>query len=271
EFLILLSVVPILSLIFSGILAPSSKGPEKLSSYESVFVVFDVKTVFLYPWAMSFDILGVSKKGKNNKIETIIHSIEFPRLDQIAQNSVISTTSNDLPNWSRLPSLWSFLYGNSCCFIEFAPLIGSRFNFDRYGLVPRSSPRQADLILRAGIVTMIVAPYLVRLYEQMPEPKYEGMFSTDSYSTVRGVDQLIHVDVYLPDCPPKLEAVIDAIMKLRLKKSREIHEDRIESQQKSDVLLSITRLLSKYKSPSTSKIPTESFSNTKARHLPQNL
>nr|YP_010015698.1 NADH-plastoquinone oxidoreductase subunit K [Rhipsalis baccifera]QOI72682.1 NADH-plastoquinone oxidoreductase subunit K [Rhipsalis baccifera] len=88
------------------------------------------------------------KKGKKNKIETVMNSIEFPLLvlDRIIQNSVISTTSNDLSNWSRLSSLWPLLYGTSCCFIEFASLIGSRFNFDRYGLVPRSSPRQADLI-----------------------------------------------------------------------------------------------------------------------------
>ncbi|WVZ01894.1 hypothetical protein V8G54_022700 [Vigna mungo] len=105
-----------------------------------------------------------------------------------------------------------------------APHPGSRFDFDRYGLVPRSSPRQADLILTAGTVTMKMAPSLVRLYEQMPEPKYViamgactitgGMFSTDSYSTVRGVDKLIPVDVYLPGCPPKPEAIIDAITKL---------------------------------------------------------
>ncbi|KAG4211383.1 hypothetical protein ERO13_A02G100800v2, partial [Gossypium hirsutum] len=143
------------------------------------------------------------------------------------QNSVISTTLNDFSNWSRLSSLWPLLYGTSCCFIEFASLIGSRFDFDRYGLVPRSSPRQADLILTAGTVTMKMAPSLVRLYEQMPEPKYViamgactitgGMFSTDSYSTVRGVDKLIPVDVYLPGYPPKPEAVIDAITKLRNK------------------------------------------------------
>ncbi|GJZ17242.1 NADH-plastoquinone oxidoreductase subunit K [Tanacetum coccineum] len=131
----------------------------------------------------------------------------------------------------------------SCCFIEFASLIGSRFDFDRYGLVPRSSPRQADLILTAGTVTMKMAPSLVRLYEQMPEPKYViamgactitgGMFSTDSYSTVRGVDKLIPVDVYLPGCPPKPEAIIDAITKLRKKISREIYPDRILSQREN--------------------------------------
>ena len=172
-----------------------------------------------------------------------MNSIEFPLLDQKTKNSVISTTLNDLSNWSRLSSLWPLLYGTSCCFIEFASLIGSRFDFDRYGLVPRSSPRQADLILTAGTVTMKMAPSLVRLYEQMPEPKYViamgactitgGMFSTDSYSTVRGVDKLIPVDVYLPGCPPKPEAVIDAITKLRKKISREIYEDQISYQREN--------------------------------------
>jgi NAD(P)H-quinone oxidoreductase subunit K len=215
-------------------------------------------------------------------MKTVMNSIEFPVLDQITQNSVISTTLNDLSNWSRLSSLWPLLYGTSCCFIEFASLIGSRFDFDRYGLVPRSSPRQADLILTAGTVTMKMAPSLVRLYEQMPEPKYViamgactitgGMFSTDSYSTVRGVDKLIPVDVYLPGCPPKPEAVIDAITKLRKKISREIYEDRIWSQQgnrcftikhKFDVGHSLNignynqGLL--YQPPSTSQIPREIF------------
>nr|YP_001294102.1 NADH dehydrogenase subunit K [Chloranthus spicatus]ABQ43264.1 NADH-plastoquinone oxidoreductase subunit K [Chloranthus spicatus] len=187
-------------------------------------------------------VLKNKKEGKDN-IETIMNSIEFPLFERTAQNSVISTTSNDLSNWSRLSSLWPLLYGTSCCFIEFASLIGSRFDFDRYGLVPRSSPRQADLILTAGTVTMKMAPSLVRLYEQMPEPKYViamgactitgGMFSTDSYSTVRGVDKLIPVDVYLPGCPPKPEAVIDAITKLRKRVSRETYEDRIGSQQEN--------------------------------------
>ena len=100
-----------------------------------------------------------------------MNSIEFPLLDQKTKNSVISTTLNDLSNWSRLSSLWPLLYGTSCCFIEFASLIGSRFDFVRYGLVPRSSPWQADLILTADTGTMRMAPSFVRLYEQMPVPK----------------------------------------------------------------------------------------------------
>nr|YP_010211696.1 NADH dehydrogenase subunit K [Leptochilus decurrens]UBI43147.1 NADH dehydrogenase subunit K [Leptochilus decurrens] len=152
-------------------------------------------------------------------------------------NSIFLANTGDFFNWSRLSSLWPLLYGTSCCFIEFASLIGSRFDFDRYGLVPRSSPRQADLVVTAGTVTMKMAPSLVRLYEQMPDPKYViatgactitgGMFSTDSYSTVRGVDKSIPVDIYLPGCPPKPEAIIDAITKLRRKIARESFPDRI--------------------------------------------
>nr|YP_009737665.1 NADH-plastoquinone oxidoreductase subunit K [Notholirion bulbuliferum]YP_010177962.1 NADH-plastoquinone oxidoreductase subunit K [Notholirion campanulatum]AZN62081.1 NADH-plastoquinone oxidoreductase subunit K [Notholirion macrophyllum]QHV41605.1 NADH-plastoquinone oxidoreductase subunit K [Notholirion bulbuliferum]QVG62724.1 NADH-plastoquinone oxidoreductase subunit K [Notholirion campanulatum]UIB40973.1 NADH-plastoquinone oxidoreductase subunit K [Notholirion bulbuliferum]UIB41057.1 NADH len=225
------------------------------------------------------------REGKDD-IETIMNLIEFPLLDQTTPNSVISTTLNDLSNWSRLSSLWPLLYGTSCCFIEFASLIGSRFDFDRYGLVPRSSPRQADLILTAGTVTMKMAPSLVRLYEQMPEPKYViamgactitgGMFSTDSYSTVRGVDKLIPVDVYLPGCPPKPEAVIDAITKLRKKISREISEDRTVSQQENRCFTTNHKFYVQcslhignydqellYQSPSTSEIPSETFFKSK--------
>nr|QVL26644.1 NADH-plastoquinone oxidoreductase subunit K [Schnabelia oligophylla] len=223
-----------------------------------------------------------NKKKREKKIEKVMNSIEFPLLNRTAEISVISTTLNDLSNWSRLSSLWPLLYGTSCCFIEFASLIGSRFDFDRYGLVPRSSPRQADLILTAGTVTMKMAPSLVRLYEQMPEPKYViamgactitgGMFSTDSYSTVRGVDKLIPVDVYLPGCPPKPEAVIDAITKLRKKISREIYENRIRSQQANRCFTTnhkfrVGRSMNTgnydqrflYQPPSTSEIPAENF------------
>lgn len=158
------------------------------------------------------------------------------KVTQDLANNLILTTLNDLYNWARLSSLWPLLYGTSCCFIEFACLIGSRFDFDRFGLVPRSSPRQADLIITAGTVTMKMAPSLVRLYEQMPDPKYViamgactitgGMFSTDSYSTVRGVDKLIPVDVYLPGCPPKPEAIVDAVIKLRKKVAQEQTAER---------------------------------------------
>lgn len=170
------------------------------------------------------------------KNETILNPVERPQVTQELSENVILTTVDDLYNWARLSSLWPMLYGTACCFIEFAALIGSRFDFDRFGLVPRSTPRQADLIITAGTITMKMAPALVRLYEQMPDPKYViamgactitgGMFSVDSPSAVRGVDKLIPVDVYLPGCPPRPEAIIDAIIKLRKKVSNESIQER---------------------------------------------
>jgi NAD(P)H-quinone oxidoreductase subunit K len=168
--------------------------------------------------------------------DSLINKSGRPAITQELSENVILTTVDDLHNWARLSSLWPMLYGTACCFIEFAALIGSRFDFDRFGLLPRSSPRQADLIITAGTVTMKMAPALVRLYEQMPDPKYViamgactitgGMFSMDSPTAVRGVDKLIPVDVYIPGCPPRPEAIIDAIIKLRKKISNEALAER---------------------------------------------
>ncbi len=166
----------------------------------------------------------------------IVNPAERPEVTSQLSENIILTTVDDLYNWARLSSLWPLLYGTACCFIEFAALIGSRFDFDRFGLVPRSSPRQADLLITAGTITMKYAPILVRLYEQMPEPKYViamgactitgGMFSVDSPTAVRGVDKLIPVDVYIPGCPPRPEAIIDAIIKLRKKIANDSMQER---------------------------------------------
>ncbi len=172
----------------------------------------------------------------NGSAEGLINPIERPKITQELSENVVLTSVDDLYNWAKLSSLWPLLFGTACCFIEFAALIGSRFDFDRFGLVPRSSPRQADLIITAGTITMKMAPALVRLYEQMPEPKYViamgactitgGMFSVDSPTAVRGVDKLIPVDIYLPGCPPRPEAIVDAIIKLRKKISNESIQER---------------------------------------------
>ncbi len=167
--------------------------------------------------------------------------IGAPNITTDLSENIILTSLDDLHNWARLSSLWPLLYGTACCFIEFAALIGSRFDFDRFGLVPRSSPRQADLLIVAGTVTMKMAPALVRLYEQMPEPKYViamgactitgGMFSADSTTAVRGVDKLIPVDLYLPGCPPRPEAIFDAVIKLRKKVGDESISERVKMEQ----------------------------------------
>jgi NAD(P)H-quinone oxidoreductase subunit K len=174
--------------------------------------------------------------SSNGIADSLINQAGRPDITQELSENVILTTVDDLHNWARLSSLWPMLYGTACCFIEFAALIGSRFDFDRFGLLPRSSPRQADLIITAGTITMKMAPALVRLYEQMPDPKYViamgactitgGMFSMDSPTAVRGVDKLIPVDVYIPGCPPRPEAIIDAIIKLRKKISNEALAER---------------------------------------------
>ncbi len=181
-------------------------------------------------------VMNSELTAKSGSAEGLMNPIARPTITQELSENVVLTSVDDLYNWAKLSSLWPLLFGTACCFIEFAALIGSRFDFDRFGLVPRSSPRQADLIITAGTITMKMAPALVRLYEQMPEPKYViamgactitgGMFSVDSPTAVRGVDKLIPVDVYLPGCPPRPEAIVDAIIKLRKKISNESIQER---------------------------------------------
>jgi len=184
---------------------------------------------------------SLSPKAIRELREETCNPLGAPQVTTDLSENIIMTSLDDLHNWARLSSLWPLLYGTACCFIEFAALIGSRFDFDRFGLVPRSSPRQADLLIVAGTVTMKMAPALVRLYEQMPEPKYViamgactitgGMFSADSTTAVRGVDKLIPVDLYLPGCPPRPEAIFDAVIKLRKKVGNESVLERSKSTQ----------------------------------------
>lgn len=171
----------------------------------------------------------------------IVNPVVQPEVPSQLSENIILANLNDVYNWARLSSLYPLMFGTACCFIEFAALLASRFDVDRFGVFPRMSPRQADLIITAGTITMKMAPALVRLYEQMPEPKYViamgactitgGMFSADSYSAVRGVDKLIPVDVYIPGCPPRPEAIMDAIVKLRKKISGEDLSDREQTRQ----------------------------------------
>ncbi len=182
-----------------------------------------------------------SAEAVRNLKEATCGPVSIPSVTTDLSENIILTSLEDLHNWARLSSLWPLLYGTACCFIEFAALIGSRFDFDRFGLVPRSSPRQADLLIVAGTVTMKMAPALVRLYEQMPDPKYViamgactitgGMFSADSTTAVRGVDKLIPVDLYLPGCPPRPEAIFDAVIKLRKKVGNESVAERNKTTQ----------------------------------------
>lgn len=145
--------------------------------------------------------------------------------------SVIVTSIDYILNWSRANSLWPLTFATSCCGIEMMQTVASDNDIARFGSeVFRGSPRQADLLICAGTITYKMAPVLQRLYEQMAEPKYViamgactcggGMFCETSYSVVNGIDKIIPVDIYLPMCPPRPEALLDAIRKLqnRIKK-----------------------------------------------------
>ena len=126
-------------------------------------------------------------------------------------------------NWAGRNSLFPLHWGLACCAIEFAAAFGARWDAERFGVVPRSSPRQCDLLIVNGTVTWKVAHKLITLYEQMPEPKWViamgncatggGPFRT-AYSVVPGVDKLVPVDIYIAGCPPRPEALLDGILKL---------------------------------------------------------
>ena len=150
---------------------------------------------------------------------------------------IILTAVDFVYNWARSNSVWPMTFATSCCGIEMISTSASKYDIARFGSeVFRATPRQADLMITAGTVTHKMAPALVRLYEQMPEPKYVlamgacavtgGMFENDSYSVVRGVDRLVPVDVFLPGCPPRPEALLDAIIQLQKKMRTETLADR---------------------------------------------
>jgi NADH-quinone oxidoreductase subunit B len=134
-------------------------------------------------------------------------------------------------NWGRRYSLWVFNFGLACCAIEFIATSMGRHDFIRLGVIPFAhGPRQADLMVVSGTVTDKMAPAVKRLYDQMPEPKYVISFGAcsncggpywDSYSVTKGVDQLIPVDVYVPGCPPRPEALLHGILRLQEKIAQE--------------------------------------------------
>lgn len=157
----------------------------------------------------------------NETLESLLAEVNKERTNVLIGNL------DDLINWGRSNSLWSLTFATSCCGIEFMAVGAARYDFARFGFeVTRNSPRQADLIMCAGTITHKMAPVLKRLYDQMAEPKYvvavggcaiSGGPFKGSYHVLNGIDKIIPVDVYVPGCPPRPEAMLYGMMQLQRK------------------------------------------------------
>ena len=150
-------------------------------------------------------------------------------LNQLPEN-VLTTKVDDLLNWGRASSQWYMLFGLACCAIELMQTGGPRADVDRFGAVPRATPRQSDLMIVAGTLTYKMAKRTKLLYDQMPDPKYViamgscascgGLFQL-AYSVCKGVDKIVPVDVYVPGCPPRPEALTEGLLRIQDKIIRE--------------------------------------------------
>jgi NADH-quinone oxidoreductase subunit B len=157
---------------------------------------------------------------------------DFPILDSYEGGSIILTQLDALVNWARSNSVWPLTFGTRCCAIEFMAVGASRHDMARFGYeVARATPRQADMIIISGSINYKMAPVLKRLYDQIADPKYViamgacavsgGPFYYNSYSIVKGADHVIPVDIYVPGCPPRPEALLYAFLQLQKKIKRE--------------------------------------------------
>lgn len=142
-------------------------------------------------------------------------------------SNIVIAKMEDVLNWARLSSLWQLSFGLACCAIEMMAASASNYDFDRFGVMPRPTPRQADVIIISGTVTLKMATRIKRLYEQMADPKYiismgscansGGPYWEHGYHVLKGIDRIIPVDVYVPGCPPRPEALFEGLLKLQEK------------------------------------------------------
>jgi len=157
--------------------------------------------------------------------------VNDPMVPPELQNNVFITTLDKLYNWGRKRSVWPLMFGLACCAIEMISTAAGRFDLDRFGMgLMRASPRQADLMIVSGTVTKKMVPQIVRLYNQMAEPKYVlsmGACATgggpfkEGYNVVSGIDKFLPVDVYVPGCPPTPQVLLNGMLKLHEKMEKQ--------------------------------------------------
>lgn len=145
---------------------------------------------------------------------------------ELADKGFVVAQLDNLVNWARTGSLWPMTFGLACCAVEMIHAYMSRYDLDRFGVVPRASPRQSDVLIVAGTLTNKMAPAFRKVYDQMAEPRYVismgscangGGYYHYSYSVVRGCDRVVPVDIYVPGCPPTAEALVYGILQLQKK------------------------------------------------------
>lgn len=148
----------------------------------------------------------------------------------VGEKGYLLTQTDKLFDWARTGSMWPMTFGLACCAVEMIHSYMSRYDLDRFGIIPRPSPRQSDVMIVAGTLCNKMAPALRRVYDQMPEPRWVismgscangGGYYHYSYSVVRGCDRIVPVDIYVPGCPPTAEALVYGLLQLQKKIQRE--------------------------------------------------
>ncbi|MAH04851.1 MAG: NADH-quinone oxidoreductase subunit B family protein [Pseudomonadota bacterium] len=176
--------------------------------------------------APSYDLQSNAKLPPAEQQDVVAAAIN----KHVQEKGYLLTQADKLFDWARTGSMWPMTFGLACCAVEMIHAYMSRYDLDRFGMIPRPSPRQSDVMIVAGTLTNKMAPALRKVYDQMPEPRWVvsmgscangGGYYHYSYSVVRGCDRIVPVDIYVPGCPPTAEALVYGLLQLQKKIQRE--------------------------------------------------